>query len=84
MEALTADNLLGLPRDQNNRAHQLRLRRSDGTEAARRTALCTPVLEHLATTDQGIFFFNGIHQAHQVAAILIAEEANPHTHWSIS
>ena len=79
MEALTVDNQLGLPRDQNNHAHQLRLRRLDGTEAARRTALCTPVLEHLAMTNQGILFFNGIHQAHQVAAILIIEQENTHT-----
>ena len=37
------------------------------------------MLAHLATTDQGIFFFNGLPQAHQVAAILIADEANTHT-----
>ena len=79
MEALTVDNPLGLPWDQNNLPHQLRLRWAEGMEAARRTALCTPVLEHLATTDQGIFFFNGIHQAHQVVAILIAEEGNTQT-----
>ena len=74
MEALTADNPLGLPRDQNNHPHQLQLRRPEGTEAARRTTLCTPVLEHLAMTDQGIFYSNGIHQAHQVEAILIMKE----------
>ena len=79
MEALTADNPLGLPQDQNNHPHQLWLQRPEGTEAARRTALCTPVLEHLATTKQGMFFFNSLHQAHQVAAILITEEENTHT-----
>ena len=73
MEEITADNLLGLPRDQNNQAHQLRLRRPDGTDAARRTALCTPVLAHLATTNQGIMYFNGLHQIYQLAAILLAD-----------
>ena len=79
MEALTADNPLGIPYGQNNCPHQLWLQPPEGMEATRRTGLCTPVLEHLAMTDQGIFFFNGIHQAHQVAAILIAEEENTHT-----
>ena len=60
MEALTADNPLGLPYGQNNRPHQLRLQQPEGMEAARRTALCTPVLEHLATADQGMFFFNSL------------------------
>ena len=79
MEALTADNPLGLPYGQNNRPHQLWLSRPEGTEAARRTALCTTVLEHIAATEQGMFFFNSLHQAHQVAAILITEEENTHT-----
>ena len=79
MEDIMADNPLGLPRDRNNHAHQFRLRRPDGTEAARRTALCTPVLEHLAMTNQGIMYFNGLHQVHQLAAILIADKENVHT-----
>ena len=79
MEALTADNPLGLPQDQNNCPHQLQLRQPEGTEAARKTALCTPMLEHLAMTNQGIFFFNSLHQAHQVAAIPINEEENTQT-----
>ena len=36
------------------------------------------MLEHLATS-QGMFFFNALHQPHQVAAILIIEEENTHT-----
>ena len=37
------------------------------------------MLEHIAATEQGMFFFNSLHQAHQVAAILITEEENTHT-----
>ena len=79
MEDITVDNPLGLPRDQNNQAHQLRLRRPDGTDAARRTTLCTPVLAYLATTNQGIAYFNGLYQIHQLAAILLADEEGSHT-----
>ena len=73
-----ADNPLGLPYGQNNHPHQLQLSRLEGTEATRRTALCTTVLEHIAATKQGMFFFNSLHQAHQVAAILITEEESTH------
>ena len=66
---------MGLPLGQDNRPHQLRLTRPDGTDATRRTNLCTLVLEHLAE-NQGTFFFNSLHQPHQVAAILIIEEDN--------
>ena len=79
MEDITVDNPLGLPRDQNNQAHQLWLRRPDGTDAARRTALCTPVLAYLATTNQEIMYFNGFHQIHQLAAIPLADEEGSHT-----
>ena len=74
----TEDNLLGLPLGHDNCPHQLRLTRPEGTDAARRTNLCTLVLEHL-TENQGTFFFNSLHQPHQVAAILIIEEENTHT-----
>ena len=79
MEDIMVDNPLGLPRDQNNQAHQLQLRRPDGMDAARRTALCTPVLAYLATTNQGIVYFNGLHQIDQLAAILLADEEGSHT-----
>ena len=79
MEDIMVDNPLGLPREQNNQAHQLRLRRPDGTDAARRTALCTPVLTYLATTNQGIMYFNGLHQVHQLTAILITDNESAHT-----
>ena len=73
------DNPLGLPYGQeDNRLHQLRLTQPEGTDAARRTNLCTTVLEHIATA-KGMFFFNSLHQSHQVAAILIIEEENTHT-----
>ena len=71
----TEDNPLGLPLGQDNLPHQLQLTRPDGLDATRRTNLCTLVLEHLAPS-QGTFFFNGLHQPHQVAAILIIEEDN--------
>ena len=71
----TEENPLGLPLGQDNLPHQLRLTRPDGLDAARRTNLCTLVLEHLAAS-QGTFFFNALHQPHQVAAILIIEEYN--------
>ena len=79
MEEITAEHPLGLPRDQNNQAHQLRLRRPEGMDAARRTTLCTLVLAHLATTNQGIMYFNGLHQIHQLATILLADEEGSHT-----
>ena len=69
------DNPLGLPLGQDNLPHQLWLTRPEGLDAARRTNLCTIVLEHLAATE-GMFFFNSLHQLHQVAAILIIEEDN--------
>ena len=71
----TEENPLGLPLGQDNLPHQLRLTRPDGLDAARRTNLCTLVLEHLAA-NEGTFFFNSLHQPHQVAAILIIEEDN--------
>ena len=42
------NNPLGLPLGQDNRPHQLRLTRLEGTEAARRTNLCTLVLDYLS------------------------------------
>ena len=73
------DNPLGLPYGQeDNLPHQLRLTGPEGAGAARRTNLCTLLLEHLATS-QGTFVFNSLHQPHQVAAILIIKEENPHT-----
>ena len=69
------ENPLGLLSGQDNLPHQLWLTRPDGLDAAKRINLCTLVLEHLATT-QGMFFFNSLHQPHQVAAILIIEEDN--------
>ena len=74
----TEENPLGLPLGQDNLPHQLRLTLPDGLDAARRTNLCTLVLEHLAVTE-GTFFFNSLHQPHQVAAILITEGDNTHT-----
>ena len=64
------ENPLGLPLGQDNLPHQLWLTRPDAT---RRTNLCTLVLEYLATTE-GTFYFNSLHQPHQVVAILIIEE----------
>ena len=71
----TEENPLGLPLGQDNLPHQLRLTRLEGLDAARRTNLCTIVLEHLAAT-KGTFFFNSLHQPLQVVAILIIEEDN--------
>ena len=45
----------------------------DGLDAARRTNLCTLVLEHLAA-NEGTSCSNRLHQPHQVAVILIIEE----------
>ena len=77
MEA-TEDNPLALPLEDGSLPHQLRLTRPEGVDAARRTNLCTLVLEHLAATE-GMFFFNSLHQPHQVAAILITEGDNTQT-----
>ena len=79
MEDITVDNPLGLPRGQNNQVHQLRLRRPEGTDGARRATMCSPVLTHLATINQGIEHFNGLQQIHQLAAILLTEEEGSHT-----
>ena len=69
------DNPLGLPLGQDNLPHQLRLTRLEGLDAARRTNICAIVLEHLAATE-GMFFFNSLHQPHQVATYLIIEKDN--------
>ena len=74
----TEANPLGLPLENSGLPHQLWLTRPEGVDAARRTNLCTPVLEHLAATD-GMFFFNSLPQPHQIAAILITEGDNSHT-----
>ena len=70
----TEANPLGLPLENGSLPHQLQLTQLD---AARRTNLCTLVLEHLAATE-GTFFFNSLPQPHQVAAILITEGDNTH------
>ena len=76
----TENNPLGLPLGQDNSPHQLRLTRLEGTEAARRTNLCTLVLDYLSENrGQGMFFFNSLHQQYQVAATLIVEEEGTHT-----
>ena len=77
MEA-SEDNPLALPIEEGGLPHQLRLTRPDRVDAARRTNICTIVLEYLATT-HGMGFFNGLTQPHQIAAILIIEEDNAHT-----
>ena len=74
----TDANPFGLPLGNNNLPHQLWLTQPEGLDGARRTNLCTLVLEHLAATE-GIFFFNSLHQPHQVVAILITEGDNTHT-----
>ncbi len=71
----TEANPLGLPMGPDNLPHQLWLTRPNRLDATGRTNLCTPVLEHLATS-QGTFFFNTLYQPHQVVAILIIEEDN--------
>ena len=76
-EQPSVDNPLGLPLEQDNSPHQLRLTRLEGQDVGRRTNLCTPVLDHLVTIG-GTFPFNGLIQLHQVAAMLIREENNTH------
>ena len=76
----TAANPLGLPLGEDGSPHQLRLTRLEGMEAARRTNLCTLVLDYLSENQaEGMFFFNSLHRQHQVAAILIVEEGGTHT-----
>ena len=76
-EQPSVDNPLGLPLEQDNSPHQLRLTRLEGQDVGRRTNLCTPVLDHLVTIG-GTFPFNGLIRLHQVAAMLIREENNTH------
>ena len=68
-------NPLRLPLEEDEAPHQLRLTRQNRLDGARRTNLCTPRLEYLATS-QGMLYFNALTQPHQVAAILIQEEDN--------
>ena len=76
----TATNPLGLPLGEDNSPHQLRLTRLEGMEAARRTNLCTLVLDYLSKNrGEGMFFFNSLHQQDQIAAILIIEDVGTHT-----
>ena len=74
----TEANPLGLPLENGSLPHQHRLTGPEELDAARRTNLCTLVLEHLAATE-GAFFFNSLPQPHQVAATLITEGDNTHT-----
>ena len=79
MGEATAANPLGLPLGEDGSIPQLRLTRLEGTESARRTAICTLVLDHLSEGQaEGIFFFNTLHRQHQVAAILILEAGGTH------
>ena len=79
MGEATAANLLGLPVGKDGTIPQLRLTRLEGTESARRTAICTMVLDHLSANQaEGIFFFNALHRQHQVAAILALEPGGTH------
>ena len=76
----TTANPLGLPVGEDRSVHQVWLTRLEGTEAARRTNLCTLVLDYLSENrGEGMFFFNSLHQQDQVAAILIVEEGGTHT-----
>ena len=68
-------NPLGLPLEEDEAPHQLRLTRPKALDGAPRTNLCTPRLEYLANSG-GTFYFNALTQPHQVAAILIQEEDN--------
>ena len=75
----TAANPLGLLLGEDGSIPQVRLTRLEGTESARRTAICTLVLDHLSEGQaEGIFFFNALHQQHQLAAILILEPGGTH------
>ena len=79
MGEATAANPLGLPLGEDGSIPQLRLTRLEGTESARRTAICSLVLDHLSKGQaEGIFFFNNLHRQHQVAAILIQEPGGTH------
>ena len=79
MGEATAANPLGLPVGEDGTIPQFRLTRLEGTEPARRTALCTMVLDHLSANQaEGIFFFNALHRQHQVAAILAQEPGGTH------
>ena len=76
----TAANPLGLPLGEDDSPHQLWLTRLEGTEAARRTNLCTLALDYLSENrGEGMFFFNSLHQQDQIAAILIIEDVGTHT-----
>ena len=79
MGEAAAANPLGLPVGEDGTVPQFRLTRLEGTEPARRTALCTMVLDHLSANQaEGIFFFNALHRQHQVAAILALEPGGTH------
>ena len=79
MGEATAANLLGLPLGEDGSIPQLRLTRLEGKESARRTAICTMVLDHLSENQaEGIFFFNALHRQHQVVAILVQEPGGTH------
>ena len=76
----TTANPLGLPLGEDGSVHQLRLTRLEGTEAARRTNLCTLVLDHLSENRaEGMFFFNSLYRQHQIAAFLIIEKGGTNT-----
>ena len=77
------ENPLNLPLGANEQPHQLRLRRLTDQDAGRRVALCTPVLNHITTTN-ATALFNALERAHQIAALQIEEEDGTTTGWTPS
>ena len=79
MEGPSAENPLGLPRDNEGGVHQLQLKRLEGTGYERRINTCMDAMGFLATIQNGVVVFNSLVLPHQIAAILITEGDNSYT-----
>ena len=71
----SAENPLGLPRDDKGSAHQLQLKRLKGTGYKRRIDACRDVIEFLDTIHNRMVVFKSLALPHHIVVILIMEEA---------
>ena len=71
-------NPLGLLLGADGHPHQLRLVQPEGQDVGRRTTLCTAAFYYLIQS-RGTGYFNNLERPHQIAAILIRDEANTFT-----
>ena len=75
MKVYSLENPLGLPRDDQGRAHQLQVEKIIRTDYGERSCTCRALGNKLRTLSNGaIELFNNLTQPQQIIAILIRED----------